>query len=117
MNLCVPQYQVPPTSANQYLEALKYHITVHKYISTAVFYLGDKIYRNEYLTVVNYMDWLPFLQELSNHFCSDHVGSLIMNHKDIGNEDDERGNVYFYIGKASAQCQKRRKYFWIVCPR
>ena len=23
MNLCVPHYQVPPTSAHQYLEALK----------------------------------------------------------------------------------------------
>ena len=42
MNLCVPNYQVPPTSANQYLEALKKHVIVHKDISTAVFYLGGK---------------------------------------------------------------------------
>ena len=37
INLCVPYYQVPPTSAHQYLEALKNHVTVHKDISTAVF--------------------------------------------------------------------------------
>ena len=42
MNLCVPHYQVPPTSANQYFEALKNHVTVHEDISTAVFYLGGK---------------------------------------------------------------------------
>ena len=35
-----------------------------------------------------------------------------MNHKDIGNEDDGRGNVYFDSGKASAQYQKRQKYFF-----
>ena len=62
MNLCVPHYQVPSTSAHQYLEALKKHVTMHKYISTAVFYLGDKIYRNEYITVVNGMDWIPCLR-------------------------------------------------------
>ena len=37
MNLCVTCYQVPPTSAHQYLEALKKHVTVHKDISTAFF--------------------------------------------------------------------------------
>ena len=61
MNLCVPNYQVPPISAHQYLEALKKHVTVHKNISTAVFYLGDKIYRNEYITVVNDMKGYPVL--------------------------------------------------------
>ena len=61
MNLCVPHYQVPPTSAHQCLETLKKYVTVHKDISTAVFTLGDKIYRNWYLTVVNDMDWLPCL--------------------------------------------------------
>ena len=35
-----------------------------------------------------------------------------MNHKDIGNEDSSRGNVYFDRGKASAQYQKRKKYFF-----
>ena len=83
MNLCVPHYQVPRTSAHQYLEALKKHVTVHKYISTAVFNFGDRIYRNEYITVVNNMDWLPYLGELSNNFCFGYVGSLIMNHKYI----------------------------------
>ena len=57
------------------------------------------------------MDWLPYLGELSNHLCFDYVGSLIMNHKDIGNEDAGRGNVYFDKGKVSAQCHKRQKYF------
>ena len=38
MHLCVPHYQGPPTSAHQFLEALKNHVTVHKDISTAVFY-------------------------------------------------------------------------------
>ena len=33
-----------------------------------------------------------------------------MNHKDIGNDDAGRSNVYFDRGKASAQCQKRQKY-------
>ena len=84
---------------------------MHKDISTSVFYLGDKIYRNEYITVVNEMDWLPCLQELSNNLCFDYIGSLIMNNKDIGNEDAGRGNIYFDRGKASAQCQKRKKYF------
>ena len=69
MNLCVPHYQVTPTSAHQYLEALKKHVTVHKYISAAVFYLGGKIYRNEYITVLNDMDWIPCLGELSNNLC------------------------------------------------
>ena len=46
MNLCVPHYQVPPTSAHQYLESLKKHVTAHKDISTAVSYLGYIIYRN-----------------------------------------------------------------------
>ena len=87
MNLCVPRYQVLLTSAHQYLEALKKHVTVHKDISTAVFYLGNKIYGNEYTTVVNDMDWLPCLGYLSNNFCFYYVGSLIMNHKYIGNED------------------------------
>ena len=58
MNWCVSHYQDPPTSAHQYLEALKNHVTVHTDISTAVFNLGDKIYRNEYITVVSYMDWI-----------------------------------------------------------
>ena len=31
------------------------------------------------------MDWLPCIGELSNHFCFACVGSLIMNHKYIGN--------------------------------
>ena len=69
MNLCVPHYQVPPTSAHQYLEALKNHVAMNKDISTAVFYLGDKIYRNWYITIVNDMDCLPCLGELSNCFC------------------------------------------------
>ena len=56
MNLCVPHDQVPPTSAHEYPEALKKHVAVHKYISTSYFYLGDKIYRNEYIIVVNDMD-------------------------------------------------------------
>ena len=85
MHFCVPHYQVPPTSAHQYLEALKKHVTVHKYISTAVFYLGDKIYRNEYIPVLNDMDCLPCLGELYNHFYFDYVGSLIMHRKGIGN--------------------------------
>ena len=46
MNLCVPNYQVPPESPHQFLEALKNHVTVNKDISKEVFYLGDKIYRN-----------------------------------------------------------------------
>ena len=64
---------------------------------------------NEYITVVNDMDWLPCLQELSKNLCFDYFGSLIMNHKEIGKEYAGRGNVYFDIGKASAQCQKRQK--------
>ena len=74
MTLCVPHYQVTSTSAHQYLEYLKNHVSAHKDISTAIFYLGDKIYRNEYITVVNEMDWLTFLGELSNHLCFDYVG-------------------------------------------
>ena len=69
MNLCVPHYQVPPISSHQYPEALKKHVTVNKDISTEVFYSRDKLYRNEYITVVNVMDWLPCLVELSNHLC------------------------------------------------
>ena len=38
INLCVSNNQVTPTSAHQYLEAIKKNLTVHKYISTAVFY-------------------------------------------------------------------------------
>ena len=34
MSLCMPHYQVPPTSSHQYLEALKQCVTVHKNIST-----------------------------------------------------------------------------------
>ena len=111
MNLCVTHYQVYPTSSHQYLEALKKHVILHKDISTAFFYLWYKIYRNEYLTVVNDMDWIPCLQELSNHICFDHVGSIIMNNKDVGNENAGRGNVYFERGKASAQFQKSQKGF------
>ena len=103
----MPHYQVPPTSAHQYLEALKKHVTVHTDIYTAVFYLGDKIYRNDYITVVNDIDWLPCLGELSNHLCFDSIGSLIMNHKDIGDEDEGKDNGSFEIGNASAQCHKR----------
>ena len=61
IKLCVPNYQVPPISLHQQIKALKKHVTMHKYIYTEVFYLGYKVYRNEYITVVNYMDWLPFL--------------------------------------------------------
>ena len=86
MNFDVPHNQVTSTSSHKYLEALKKHVTVHKYISTAVFNLGDKIYRNKYITVINDMDWLPYLGEPSNHFCFDYVGSLIMNYKYIGND-------------------------------
>ena len=111
MNLCVPHYIVPPTSTHSHLEALKKHVTVHKYISTAVFYLGDKIYSNEYTTVVNDMCWIPCLGEIYNSFCFYYVGSLIMNHKYIENEDAGGVNVYFDRGKASSQCQKRRKDF------
>ena len=57
------------------------------------------------------MDWLPCLGELSNHVCFVYVGSIIINYKDIGNEDTGRGNVYFDIGKSSSQYQKRQKYF------
>ena len=53
------------------------------------------------------MDWLPFLVEISNRLCFDYVGSLIMNHKYIGNEDYGKGKVYFDKGEASYQCQKR----------
>ena len=63
---------------------------MHKDIYTAVFYLGNKIYRNEYINVVNDMVWLPCLRELSNHFCFYYVGVLIMNHKYILNEDYSR---------------------------
>ena len=111
MNLCVPHYQVPPTSAHQYLEDLKNHVTVHKDISTAVFNLGDTIFRNEYITVVNDMYWLPCLGELYIHLCYDYVVSIIINHMYIGNEYAGRGNVYFDRGKASSQCQNRQKYF------
>ena len=58
------------------------------------------------------MDWLLCLGEISNHLCFEYVGSLITNQKYIGNEDVGRGNVYFYIGKASYQCQKRQKYIF-----
>ena len=50
MNLCVTRYQVPPTIAHQYLEALKNDVNMHTDIYIAVFYLGDKIYSNEYIT-------------------------------------------------------------------
>ena len=72
MNLCVTHYQVPPTSAHQYLEALKNYVTVNKDISTADFYLGGKIYY--YITIVNDMYWLPCLGKLYDHFCFDYVG-------------------------------------------
>ena len=85
MNLCVPHYKVPPTSAHQCLEALKNHVTVHKDVSTAFFNLGNEIYRNEYITIVNDMDWIPCIGELSNNFCFDYIVSLIMSHKYIGN--------------------------------
>ena len=104
-------YQVSPTSAHQYLEALKKHVNVHKDISAAVFYLGDKIYSNDYVTVVNDMYCIPCLGELSNRLCFDNVGSIIMNHNYIGNEYDGKDNVYFDRGNASAQCQKRQKEF------
>ena len=74
MNLCVPHCQVPPTSAHQYHEALKKHATVHKYISTAVFNIWDKIYRNEYINVVNYMGWLHCIGKLYNNICFDYFG-------------------------------------------
>ena len=32
------------------------------------------------------MDWLPCLGEFSNHFFFDYVGSIITNHKYIGNK-------------------------------
>ena len=38
------------------------------------------------LHTVHDMDWLPCLGEFSNHFCFYYVGSLIMNHKYIGND-------------------------------
>ena len=56
MNLFVPNYQVPSKNAHQYLESLKNHINLHKDISTDFFNLWYKIYRNEYITVVNDMD-------------------------------------------------------------
>ena len=112
MNLCVPRYKVPPTSVHQYLEALKNHVTVHKDISTTVFYLGDEIYRNEYITVVNDIYWLPCLWDISNHLFFDYAGSLIMNHKGVVNEGCGRGNVYIDKGKASDQCQKRQICFF-----
>ena len=87
------------------------YVIVHKDISTAVFYLGDKIYRNEYFIVVYDMDWLPCIAELSNHLFFDYVGSLIINHKYIVNEAAGGGNVYFDRGKASPQYQKSQKYF------
>ena len=37
------------------------------------------------LHTVNDMDWLTCLGEFSNHICFNYVGSLIMNHKYIGN--------------------------------
>ena len=73
MNLCVSHYHVPPTSAYQYLEAVKKYVTVIKDISTPVFYLKSKIYRNELVTVVNDMSFIPCLGELSNHLCFDYV--------------------------------------------
>ena len=85
---------------------------MHKDISTEVFYLGDKIYRYEYTTVVNYMDWLPCLRELSNHFCFYYIESLIINHNYIVNEDVGKGNFYIDRGRDSSQCHKRQKVFF-----
>ena len=85
---------------------------MHKDVSTAFFNLGNEIYRNEYITIVNDMDWIPCIGELSNHFCFDYVGSIITNQEYIVNEDDGRGNIYFDRGKASPQCHNRQKYFF-----
>ena len=38
------------------------------------------------LHTVNDMDWLPCIGELSNHLCFYFVGSIIINHKCIGND-------------------------------
>ena len=68
-----------------------------------------RFYNNDYITVVNDMDWIPCRGELSNNFCFCYVGSHTMNHKYIGNEDPGKGNVYFDRGKTISQCQNRQK--------
>ena len=89
---------------NLYLEALKKHVTVHKDIPTAVFNLGDKIYRNEYITVLNDMDWISCLGELSNNLCFYYVGSLIMNPK-------------YIRGGQLPRSEEAERFFWIICSR
>ena len=37
-----------------------------------------------------------------------------MNHKDIGNEDSGRGNIYFDRWKVSDQCQKKQTYSFVL---
>ena len=37
-----------------------------------------------------------------------------MNNKYIGNDDAGRGNDYFDRGKASPQCQNRKKYVFVL---
>eukprot|EP00957_Ditylum_brightwellii_P106642 8136092-Ditylum_brightwellii.AAC.1 len=70
--------------------------------------MDAKLYRTEFIAIVNIMSCNPHLQQHSNHFCFDEVGDLICKHRERGKNNSGRGNIFFDCDKTSAQYQRRQ---------
>eukprot|EP00957_Ditylum_brightwellii_P048122 3652698-Ditylum_brightwellii.AAC.1 len=112
MSLCLPHYQVSWITSKHYIDAIQSHIKIQPATSTVTCYMDAKLYRTEFITMVNNMCCNPHLQKLSNHFCFDKVGDLIRKHREKGKNDSGRGNIFFKHDKASAQCQRRQRHIY-----
>eukprot|EP00957_Ditylum_brightwellii_P201472 15325795-Ditylum_brightwellii.AAC.1 len=109
MNMCLPHYQVAQNTSKHCIDAIQSHIRSQPDTSTVTCYMDAKLYRTEFITVVNDMSCNQHLQKPSNCFCFDEVGDLLFKHREKGKNESGRGSILFGHGKASAQCQRRKK--------
>eukprot|EP00957_Ditylum_brightwellii_P121334 9253001-Ditylum_brightwellii.AAC.1 len=117
MNVCLSHYQVVQNTSKHYIDAMQSHIKSQPDTSTVTCYMDAKLYRTEFITVVNNISCNQHLQQLSNCFCFDEVGDLLCKHREKGKNESGRESILFGHVKASAQCQRRqRNIYGLIVP-
>ena len=107
MNLCVPHYQVPGTMSKQYLLCLQDFVSKNSDKEVIMYRNTVGFHCNNFVTVINDINFCPELKELSKHFNHTQAMYLIQKFKEHGKEDGNRNNVFFDRGKSCGQNQVR----------
>ena len=95
MNLRVPHYQVPGTMSKQYLLCLQDFVSKNSDKEVIMYRNTVGFHRNNFVTVINDINFCPELKELSKHFNHTQAMYLIQKFKEHGKEDGNRNNVFF----------------------